>query len=203
MCKAINKTGKRCRIKSSSLYCHIHTLDCDRYVPTIEEQREEMIQKIINNSIQSQFQLWPLFEGMDLTSEAITIVKRAKYVCDLSDETVDMLISNCLTDEINYNIIRDAISSSGKVTDTLSSLRRVELIKDTVLLCIKLALSRGEYWQGMELARRIYLYNILPAREKYINKLREEGINKLRLNELKKVNVVCDDVCNYIIAKYL
>ena len=201
MCKAINKSGKRCKIKSSNVYCHIHALDCDK--PTIEEQREEMIQKLINNPVQSQCVAWPLFEGLDLTSEAISIVKRAKYVCNLTDETVDMLISNCLTDEINFDVIKDTIAKSGDVTDTLSGLRRVELIKDTVLLCINIALSRGYYWQGMELARRIYLDNILPEREQCINKLREEGINKLRLNEVKKANVVCDDVCNYIIAKYL
>ena len=203
MCKAINKSGKRCKIKSQNKYCHIHALDSDKYIPTIEEEREEMLQKLINNPLQSQSVAWPLFEGLDLTAEAISIVKRAKYVCNLTDEKVDMLISNCLTDEINFDVIKDTIATSGDVTDTLSWLRKVELIKDTTLLCFKIALVRGTYWQGMEYGRRIYLYNILPAREKYINKLREEGINKLRVKELKKINIVCDDVCDYIIAKYL
>ena len=49
MCKAITKSGKRCKIKGEDYFCHIHS-----YVePSIEEQRASMLQKLLKNQISS------------------------------------------------------------------------------------------------------------------------------------------------------
>jgi hypothetical protein len=71
------------------------------------------------------------------------------------------------------------------------------------MLYIKFALSRGIFWQGLEEARRMYMYKLLPKRETLVNKYRENQLNKLRVIITKKHTPICDDVCNYIIAKYL
>ncbi len=207
MCHAITKSGKRCKIKSSNYFCHIHT----PYVePAIEKQREEMLQNILNNHLQSQVEAWPLFEGIDLTSEALGIINRAKYVCDWSDETYNNVISTYLDDGIEnirkYNLIRDMIANCIQLNptkDLLKKLQRVDLMGDTTLLFIKFGLSRGTFWQGLEEIRRVYIYKILPKREKLVKKYREEQLNNLRVKEAKKYTPICDDVCNYIIAQYL
>jgi len=49
----------------------------------------------------------------------------------------------------------------------------------------------------------MYMYKLLPEREKRIEKYREDQLNKLRVNITKKHTPICDDVCNYIIAQYL
>jgi len=218
MCKAITKSGKRCKIKSANYFCHIH---CNALQPPIEEQkelfvkqketeREEMLQKILNNHLQSQVETWPLFEGIDLTSEALGIIKRMQYLCNLSEEAVGVLTSNYLNEEqdgvTKYGLIRDTISQTVKIgttKDILLKIQKVELIRDASLLYIKFALSRGIYWQGLEVARRFYIYKLIPTRETYLNQYREEQINNLRVKEAKKYTPICDDVCNYIIAKYL
>ena len=212
MCHAITKSGKRCKIKSVNYFCHIH---CSVVLqPPIEEQketeREEMLQKILNNHLQSQVEAWPLFEGIDLTSEALGIIKRMQYLCNLSEEAVGVLTSNYLNEEqdgvTRYDLIRDTISQTVKIgttKDILIKIQKVELIRDAALLYIKFALSRGIYWQGLELARRFYIYKLIPTREKFLNQYCEEQLNKLRVKEAKKHTPICDDVCNYIIAKYL
>ena len=207
MCRAITKSGKRCKIKSANYFCHIHT----PYVePAIEKQREEILQKLLNNHLQSQVEAWPLFEGIDLTYEALGIIKRMQYLCNLSEEAVGILISNYLNEEqdgvTKYGLIRDTISQTVKFSttkDILIKIQKVELFRDATLLYIKFALSRGIYWQGLELARRFYIYKVIPTREKYLNQYREEQHNNLRVKEAKKHTPICDDVCNYIIAKYL
>jgi hypothetical protein len=205
MCRAITKSGKRCKIKSVNYFCHIHTPET-----TIEEQREEMLQKILNDHLQPQVESWPLFQGIDLTSEALGIINRAKYVCDWSDEAYNNVISTYLDDGIDnvtkYNLIRDMISNCIQLNptkDLLKKLQRVDLMGDTTLLFIKFGLSRGTFWQGLEVTRRMYIYKLLPGREELLKKYREEQLNKLRVKEAKKYTPICDDVCNYIIAKYL
>ena len=207
MCHAITKSGKRCKVKGGDYFCHIHT----PYVePTIEEKREAMLQKLLNNHIQPQVEAWPLFQGIDLTSEAVGIINRAKHICDVSDEDSDNVISTYLNDGIDnirkYNLIRNMISINIQLNptkDNLKKIQRVDLIGDATMLYIKFALSRGIFWQGLEVERRMYIYKLLPEREKRIEKYREDQLNKLRVNITKNHTPICDDVCNYIIAKYL
>jgi hypothetical protein len=207
MCHAITKSGKRCKVKGGNYFCHIHI----PYVePTIEEKREAMLQKLLNNHLQPQVEALPLFQGVDLTSEAIDIINRAKHVCDVSDEAYDNVISSYLNDGIDnirkYNLIRDMIAINIQLNptkDSLKKIQRVDLIGDATMLYIKFALSRGIFWQGLEEARRMYMYKLLPKRETLVNKYRENQLNKLRVIITKKHTPICDDVCNYIIAKYL
>jgi len=207
MCHAITKSGKRCKVKGGNYFCHIHT----PYVePTIEEKREAMLQKLLNNHIQPQVEAWPLFQGIDLTSEAVGIINRAKHICDVSDEAYDNVISSYLNHGIDnirkYNLIRDMIAINIQLNptkDNLKKIQRVDLIGDATFLYIKFALSRGIFWQGLEEARRMYMYKLLPKRETLVNKYRENQLNKLRVIITKKHSPICDDVCNYIIAKYL
>jgi len=206
MCHAITKSGKRCKVKGGDYFCHIHT----PYVePTIEEKREAMLQKLLND-FNSQEEALPLFQGVDLTSEAIDIINRAKHVCDVSDEAYDNVISSYLNNGIDnirkYNLIRDMIAINIQLNptkDSLKKIQRVDLIGDATMLYIKFALSRGIFWQGLEEARRMYMYKLLPKRETLVNKYRENQLNKLRVIITKKHTPICDDVCNYIIAKYL
>ncbi len=207
MCHAITKSGKRCKVKGGDYFCHSHA----PYVePTIEEQREAMLHYFLNNHLQSQVEAWRLFQGIDLTSEAIDIIKRAKHVCDVSDEDYDNIISTYLNDGIKtirkYNLIRDMISINIQLNptkDSLKKIQRIDLIGDATLLYIKFALSRGIFWDVLEDAKRDYIYKCLPKREILIKKYREEQLNKLRVNITKKHTPICDDVCNYIIAQYL
>ncbi len=206
MCHAITKSGKRCKVKGGDYFCHIHT----PYVePTIEEQREEMLQKLLND-FNSQEEAWPLFEGIDLTSETLSAIKRAKHVFDLRDEDYDNLISTYLNDDIDsftkYDLISNTINESSKLNPTndfLKKLQRMDLRKDIGFLYIKFILSTGRYWSGLFVTRKYYMYSYLPKRETLVNEYRENNLNKLRVNITKKQTPICDDVCNYIIAKYL
>lgn len=206
MCKAITKSGKRCKVKGGDYFCHIHA----PYVePTIEEKREAMLQKQFI-SIQSQEKAWPLFRDIDLTSEALDIIKRAKYVSNWNEETYNTVVSTYFDDSVEtigkYDLIRDKICEGIRLSpteDKLKLIQRVELFRDTSLLYIKFALSRGIFWRGLEDAKRYYNYQVLPTRQKVINKYHEDNLNKLRVNIVKKYTPICDDVCNYIIAKYL
>jgi hypothetical protein len=204
MCKAITKSGKRCKIKGEDYFCHIHS-----YVePSIEEQRASMLQKLLKNPLQSQVEAMPLFEGIDLTVETLELIKRVKYVVNLTDEAYDMLISTYFDDGVKeidkYELINQTIKFVSVPEDNnLKKIQTTDLARDFLLLYIKATLSQGKFWQGLELARRIYNYTIIPHREEYVELYREEQTNKLRVKEAKKYTRICDDVCEYIILKYL
>jgi hypothetical protein len=204
MCKAITKSGKRCKIKGGDYFCHIHS-----YVePSIEEQRASMLQKLLKNPLQSQVEAMPLFEGIDLTVETLELIKRAKYVVNLTDEEYDMLISTYFDDGVKeldkYELIKQTIKFVIVSEDNnLKKIQATDLARDFLLLYIKATLSQGKFWQGLELARRIYNYTIIPYREEQVELYREEQTNKLRVKEAKKYTPICDDVCDYIILKYL
>lgn len=207
MCHAITKSGKRCKVKGGNYFCHIH----EPYVePTIEEQRETMLQKILNNPLQPQVEAWTLFQDIDFTSETLDIIKRAKYVCNWTDEKYNRLVATYLDDNGNsyeiYDLIKDTIYMSldlGNTKDILLKLQKIELMKVVIILFFKIALSRGRYWSPMERMRRIYNYEFPPIRDLLVNLYHEKQLNKLRVNALKKYTPICDDVCNYIIADYL
>ena len=207
MCKAITKSGKRCKVKGGDYFCHIHA----SYVePTIEEKREAMLQKLLNDPLQPQVEAFPLFRDIDLTSETLDIIERAKYICNWTDETYNEIVSTYFDDGVDnirkYDLIRDKICEGMRLNptkDLIRVLQKLDIFRDMSLLYFKVAMSQGRIWFGLEEARRLYKYDILPRREKCINKYREDNLNKLRLNDLKKYTPICDDVCNYIIAKYL
>ncbi len=212
MCKAITKSGKRCKVKGGGYFCHIHA----PYEPTIEEQREKelkreaMLQKLLNDPLQSQVEAFPLFRDIDLTSETLDLIRRSKYVCNWTDETYNEVFSTYFDDGVDsirkYDLIRDKICEGINSTpskDLITQIKRADIFRDTTLLYFKLAMSQGRIWQGLEQSRRYYKYEILPRREHCIDKYREENLNKLRVNIAKKHTHICDDVCNYIIAKYL
>lgn len=207
MCKAITKSGKRCKVKGGDYFCHIHA----PYVePSIEEQRESMLQKLLNDPYQPQVEAFPLFRDIDLTSETLDIIKRSKYICNWTEETYNTVISTYFDDGVDnirkYDLIRDKICEGIRLNpnrDLIKQLQRIDVFRDMSLLYFKVAMSLGRIWFGLEQARRLYKFDILPRREHCINKYREDNLNKLRLNEAKKHTPICDDVCNYIIAKYL
>jgi len=210
MCHAITKSGNVCKIKTNNYFCHLHTPD-----PLIEEQREEIIQKLLQpditgfNFFDYQRQAWPLFKDIDLTGETLDIIRRAKYLGNWSDETYNIVISTYLDDSINNDVkyttvkqkINEYTSLKGK-KDILTVIKTLDLYKDLNFLLLKYAMSRGIYWNGLKDARFVHKH-IVPEREKFVNEYRESNLNNLRVNITKKHTPICDDVCNYIISKYL
>ncbi len=206
MCRAITKSGKVCKVKGGDCFCHIHAPYIE---PTIEEKREAMLQKLLNDPLQPQVEAFPLFKDIDLTSETLDIIKRAKYICNWSDETYNEIVSTYFDDGVDsirkYVLIRDKICEGmeTRTKDSIICLQRIDIYRDLLLLYIKVAMSRRRIWFGLEEARKLYKFGILQRREHCINKYREDNLNKLRLNELKKYTPICDDVRKYIIAEYL
>jgi hypothetical protein len=210
MCHAITKSGNVCKIKTKNYFCHLHTPD-----PLIEEQREEIIQKLLQpditgfNFFDYQRQAWPLFKDIDLTAETLDIIRRAKDLGNWSDETYNIVISTYLDDSINNDVkyatvkqkINEYTSLKGK-KDILTVIKTLDLYKDLNFLILKYTLSRGTYWDGLKDVRYVHTH-IVPEREKFVNKYREDNLNNLRVNITKKHTPICDDVCNYIISKYL
>ena len=210
MCHAITKSGNVCKIKTTNYFCHLHTPD-----PLIEEQREEIIQKLLQpditgfNFFDYQRQAWSLFKDIDLTAETLDIIRIAKDLGNWSEETYNSVISTYLDDSINNDIkyttvkrtISEYTSLQGK-KDALTLIKTLELYKRLNLLLLKFAMSRGTYWDGLKDVRYVHKH-IVPERERLVNKYREDNLNKLRVNITKKHTPICDDLCNYIISKYL
>ncbi len=247
MCKAITKSGKVCKIKSETHFCHIHReievsktsvtvsgacashgaplerLDpviaessvesTSEVKPSLDKQREDILQKICFCFDPSYFytyqrEAWPLFKDIDLTSETLDIIKRAKDLSNLNDETYDSLISTYFNDSVNddtkYITIKDTILTylvEGE-KDILEAIQVYEIDRDLMLLFLKYALSRGRYFfqirDNVSLYRKAILY-----RKKILNKYREKQLKKLRVKAVEKYTPICDDVRKYIIAQYL
>lgn len=174
------------------------------------EKREAMLQELLINPTQTQFYALPLFQDIDLTSETLNLIKRAKYVCNWSDQTYNWVISTYFDENketlFKYNIIKQTVNEGIKLCSTedyLKKIQQIEIIKDTLLLYIKAVLSRGIIWQGLEQARRVYNYDILPKREKLLTQYRNNNIHKLMVKEVEKHTPICDDIRKYIIAQYI
>lgn len=210
MCHAITNSGKRCKVKSSNYFCHIHTPYIE---PSLDKKREDILLKICFCFDPSYFNIyqreaWPLFKDIDLTSEILGIIKRGKDIGNWTEETYDSVISTYFNDGVNdcikYHIIKDTICKHitlrGK--DFLTSIKIFEIYRDLNLLLLKFSLSLGRYTQLCNDVVSFYKQALLE-REKLINKYREKQLNILRLKEAKKYTPLCDDVCNYIIGKYL
>jgi hypothetical protein len=210
MCHGITKSGNVCKIKTTNYFCHLHTP-----VPSLEQQREEIIQNLLQpditgfNFFEYQRQAWPLFKNIDLISETLDIIRIAKDIGNWFEETYNSVISTYLDDSINndakYATVKRTISEytslQGK-KDYLTLIKTLDLYKDLNLLLLKFAMSRGTYWDGLKDVRYVHKH-IVPEREKFVNKYREDNLNNLRVKEAKKHTPICDDVCNYIITQYL
>ena len=210
MCHSITKSGNVCKIKTNNYFCHIHTPE-----PSLEEQMEEIIQKLLQpditafNFFEYQRQAWPLFKNIDLISKTLDIIRIAKDIGNWSEETYNSVISTYLDDSINndakYATVKRTISEytslQGK-KDSLTLIKTLDLYKDLNLLLLKFAMSRGTYWDGLKDVRYVHKH-IVPEREKFVNKYREDNLKKLRVKAVEKHTPICDDVRKYIIAQYL
>ena len=155
----------------------------------------------------------------DIGLEAKKIIKQYKFmiirkqgieyyeeILTLCDQLSDTLLSDDNNIEINNNVTSIWSSITKKIT---------EIVKNNIKNCFDLNLMRDMYVITM-----IYKINILsvfgeiePCIEGYkdickhqniYKKKWEEGnMKELRVKELKKCDVLCDDVCEYIIRKYL
>uniref|UniRef100_A0A6C0DKI6 Uncharacterized protein n=1 Tax=viral metagenome TaxID=1070528 RepID=A0A6C0DKI6_9ZZZZ len=216
MCNAITKEGNPCKVKSDGFYCHIHKRPDPE--PTIEKKREIILEKLLDPTtiLSKKFSLiteaYLLFNNIDLTSETISLINRAKYLGNLTEMQYNDFISIYLDDGIDndtrYDTVKTAISkifSNGckSKNDPLWMLQMIELLRDTFFIYFKFALSRGRFWRGMEEAIEFYNKKIIPNRERQIEIYRERNLNKLRVEIAKKNTPICDDVCKYILADYL
>ncbi len=216
MCKAITKSGKVCKIKSETRFCHIHRDHygfCGVREPTIEEQREAAIENLLfsksDNFELTQQQAWPLFKGLDFTSETLTLINRAKYVCDWTEETYNTVISTFFDDSVDeytkYYFFKRTMSEGMKskpTKDRLKNIQRMDLFIDVTVLLTKIAVSKGIYWEGIQSAR-ILINAVYKIKKHDIETYREENLKKLRVKEVEKYTPICDDVRKYIIAQYL
>jgi hypothetical protein len=237
MCHAITKSGKVCKIKTTNHFCHIHATGAtgatgakvtpidngEREMFALEKEEEDLDAKIRDEILQNLFkpnmhpfglnmyqrQAWPLFKYIDLTTETLDIIKRAKYVSNWNEETYNTIISTYFDDGIpkdeKYELIKQKIGEGIQKTvskDPLKNIQRMDLYKDIIILCTKVALSKGVFWDDIEKARLIVTASS-KLRNTDINEYRENNLNKLRVNITKKQTPICDDVCNYIIAQYL
>ena len=210
MCHSITKSGNVCKIKTNNYFCHIHTPE-----PSLEEQMEEIIQKLLQpditafNFFEYQRQARPLIKNIDIISKTLDINRIAKDIGNWSEETYNSVISTYLDDSINndakYATVKRTISEytslQGK-KDSLTLIKTLDLYKDLNLLLLKFAMSRGTYWDGLKDVRYVHKH-IVPEREKFVNKYREDNLKKLRVKAVEKHTPICDDVRKYIIAQYL
>ena len=214
MCKAITKSGKVCKIKSETRFCHIHRYQYDGVPePTIEEQREAAIENLFfsksDNFFLTQQQAWPLFKGLDFTSETLTLINRAKYVCDWTEETYNTVISTFFDDSVDedtkYCFFKQTMSEgmkSNPTKDRLKNIQRMDLYIDVTVLLTKIAVSRGIYWEGI-LSARILINAVYKMKKYDIETYREENLKKLKVKAVENYTPICDDVRKYIIAQYL
>lgn len=216
MCKAITKSGKVCKIKSETHFCHIHQ---DHYYnavqeePTIEEKREAVLQKLFFTKYDTSFfiqqEAWPLFKGLDFTNETLILINRAKYVCDWSEETYNTVISTFFDDSIDedtkYCFFKQTMSEGMKskpTKDHLKNIQRMDLYKDVTVNLTKIALSKGIYWEDLERAK-IIMNASSKVKKRDIETYRKNNLKKLRVKAVEKHTPICDDVRKYIIAQYL
>lgn len=209
MCQAITKSGNVCKIKTNNYFCHVHT-PC----VSLEEQREEMLQKLVQpdtpfNFFECQRKAWPLFKDIDLISETLEIIRVAKDLGDWPADIYDSLISTYLDDDndnnVKYGTIKRTISEYTRLQgkkDALTLIKTLDLYKDLNFLFLKVAMSRGTYWEGLKDAKYVYTH-IVSERENFVNKYREQQLNILRVKEVEKHTPICDDIRKYIIAQYL
>ncbi len=216
MCKAITKSGKVCKIKSETHFCHIHRDHyngfCDvREEPTIEEKREAALQKIFSPEydIFSQSNAWRLFKGLDFTSETLTLINRAKYVCDWTEETYNTVISTFFDDSVDedtkYCFFKRTMSEGMKSKPTkehLKNIQRMDLYIDVTVNLTKIALSKGAYWNDI-LNAKVIVETVSKVKKRDIETYREKQLKKLRVKAVEKYTPICDDVRKYIIAQYL
>ena len=218
MCHAITKSGKVCKIKSETHFCHIHQ---DHYngfqgvqeEPTIEEKREAAVENLFfsksDNFFLTQQVAWPLFKGLDFTNETLTLINRAKYVCDWSEETYNTVIATFFDDSIDedtkYCFFKQTMSEGMKskpTKDHLKNIQRMDLYVDVTVNLTKIALSKGTYWDGI-LNAKIIVDAISKVKKRDIETYRENNLKKLRVKAVEKHTPICDDVRKYIIAQYL
>ncbi len=219
MCKAITKSGKVCKNKSKSDFCHIHeNISQPKSIevrdPGSLEKREEFLKFILKENVSfinpyvMHHDAVPLFQGIDLTNETLDIIERAKRVCAWTDEIYKNMYSFYLNDNLGvtskYHLLRDMIGQNiitNPSKDPLFIIQKVDLLRDTTLLFIKVMLSVEAYDDVIK-AKNYYLH-VVKRREKILNDYHEGKINKLLLKDLKKYTPICDDICNYVIANYL
>ncbi len=215
MCRAITKSGKVCKIKSETHFCHVHQ---DHYYgvqeePTIEDKREAALKKIFSpessNIFFLQQEAWPLFKGLDFTNETLVLINRAKYVCNWSEETYNTVIATFFDDsvdeDIKYYFFKQTMSEgmkSSPAKDHLKNIQRMDLYMDVTVNLTKIALSRGTYWDGI-LNARIIVDAVSNVKKSDIETYREINLKKLRVKAVEQYTPICDDVRKYIIAQYL
>lgn len=222
MCHAITKAGKVCKIKSETHFCHIHkdhyngfqegpTSALPALAPLIEEKREAALEKLFSGHLPiiSQHNAWPLFKGLDFTNETLTLINRAKYVCDWTEETYNTVISTFFDDSIDedtkYYFFKQSMSEGMKskpTKDHLKIIQRMDLYKDVTVNLTKIALSKGTYWDGIFNAT-IIVGAVSKVKKREIETYRENNLKKLRVKAVEKHTPICDDVRKYIIAQYL
>lgn len=207
MCKAITKSGKVCKNKSETLFCHLHQ-ETPLHEPelTLEEKRKIMISKILfSDDYILASEVLPLFEGMDLTSETLNLINRAKLVYDWSIETYNTVISSYLDDGVEenrkYDILRATIAQSSKKDIPLLKYIQInDLCIDMNILFLTFTLSKGRLF--VESFRKVH-NSFQKLRKNALNIHREENIKKLVLKEIEKYTPICDDVRRYEIASFL
>ena len=204
MCRAITKSGEVCKNKSESLFCHIH-----QGQETLEEKRNRIISKLLSTSgitFTLQNEAWPLFRGINLTSETVALINRARCVHNWSDEIYNNLISNYLDDGVDeeekYDLFRRTIATYSNPGITIIEKIQINyLCEDITLLFTKYTLSKGRYFD-FENFRKIYAI-FMKARKALFEIYREINLKKLRVKEVEKYTPICDDVRKYILADYL
>ncbi len=219
MCHAITKSGKVCKIKSETHFCHIHQDNYNGFQgvqeePTIEEKREAALEKLFSPQYNNitfflQQEAWPLFKGLDFTNETLTLINRAKYVCDWSEETYNTVIATFFDDSIDedtkYCFFKQTMSEGMKSKPTkehLKNIQRMDLYVDVTVNLTKIALSKGTHWDGI-LNAKIIVDAISKAKKREIETYRENNLKKLRVKAVEQYTPICDDVRKYIIAEYL
>jgi hypothetical protein len=125
-------------------------------------------------------------------NEMIALCNRLKNAYD----TYDNIYHHCQTD---WNILVNKISKI--LVDNYSHLNDINILHE---MCIAFFIHKLKTEQWNTIKQVIGCYNNITKRKnEKINEWEKLNMDKLRIKELKNCSVVCDDLSEYIIKKYL